>query len=81
MIKSAPTLVNLLLGHREGTWLREYQGVRPKYYIMYVVVVITVFNNENQAIENIDLHFLEIHFQESVNRQHKQKNSLTDLRK
>ena len=45
----APILANLFLGHHEGTWLNEYEGIKPSYFKRYVDDVFAVFSNENEA--------------------------------
>ena len=46
----APILANLFLGHHEGKWLDEYTGKKPRYYKRYVDDVISVFDEEHEAI-------------------------------
>ena len=45
-----PVLANLLLGHHENMWLKNYQGPSVPFYRRYVDDTFCVFNTENEAI-------------------------------
>ena len=44
----APVLANLLMGHHEKEWLRNYDRVSPSYYTRYVDIFL-VFNLHDEA--------------------------------
>ena len=52
----APTPTNLFLGHYEGIWLNEYEGVPPLFYRRYVDDIFAVFENRDQAFGVSGIH-------------------------
>ena len=46
----APVLANLVLGHYENIWLKQYYGPSGHFYRRYVDDTFCVFNNENEAL-------------------------------
>ena len=45
----APILANLLLGHHENIWFKNYPGPSALFYRRYIDDAFCVFNNENEA--------------------------------
>ena len=50
----APILSNLFLRHYERVWLNEFVGNGPIFYKRYVDDIISLFNNEEEALHFLD---------------------------
>ena len=42
----APVLGNIFMGFHESKWLNEYNLNKHKFYLRYVDVILTAFDNE-----------------------------------